>query len=96
MTLDASLISYILGLAGIVGVIFAVYNSYRNPQIKADKHSLKLREDLDNLKDVVDEIKEKHLASVEENIKGLSKSVHELALNVTRLSTVIDERIPKK
>jgi hypothetical protein len=60
-----------------------------------EKDAIVLREDFDSLRREVGEIKDKHLASVENNIKGLSGSVHDLALNVTRLTTIIDERIPK-
>lgn len=95
MILDATNISYILGVLGVIGIIFAVYNSFRNPQIEADKSTLKLREDLDSLRATVDEIKTKHLTTVEQNIKDLSKTIHDLAITVTRLSTIIDERIPK-
>lgn len=94
-TLDASTLSYILGFLGLIGIIFTIYNTFRNPQIKNDQATLKLREDFDSLRDVVDEIKEKHLASVEANIKELSQTIHDLTITVTRLSTVIDERIPK-
>ncbi len=93
--LDAATLSYLLGFAGLVSIIFTVYNSFRNPQIKTDKESIKLREDIDSLQEQVHEIKTKHLTSVEENIKDLSKTIHDLAINVTRLSTIIDERIPK-
>lgn len=80
---------------GIFAVIFSVYNSFRNPQIKADQDTVLLREDLDALADQVDEIKEKHLTSVEANIKELAQTIFDLSLTVTRLSTIIDERIPK-
>ena len=95
MILDQQTISYILGLCGLVGVIFGVYNSYKKPQIKTDQNVIKMREDIDTLQADILEVKEKHLASVESNIKDLGGSVHDLALNVMRLTTIIDERIPK-
>ena len=88
-------ISYILGVAGLIGVTFTIYNSYRNPQVKTDQTTLLLREDLESLKDIVDEIKEKHLTSVEDNIKSLSKTIQELSLTVNTLGTIINERIPR-
>ena len=94
-SLDSESLSYILGFLGLMGIIFSVYLSFRNPQIKSDKDVIKVREDLDSLSREVSEIKEKHLASVEANIEKLSSTIHDLALNVTRLSTIIDERIPK-
>lgn len=94
--LDTSTVSYILGIMGIVTILFTVFNYFRNPQIKTDQHTLKLREDLDSLSEIVYEIKEKHITGVETNIKDLSKTIHDLSLTVTRLSTIIDERIPSK
>lgn len=95
MTIDAQTVSYLLGLSGLAAVLFSTYNYFRDPQISSDKEVIRLREDLNSLNKEVDEIKTKHLTSVEENIKNLSGAVHDLAINVTRLSTIIDERIPR-
>ena len=95
MILDAQNLSYILGFLGLLGIIFAVYNSFKNPQIDADKTVLRLREDMDTLRDVVAEIKEKHLVSVEKDMRRLAEIIQQLSITVTKLSTIIDERIPK-
>ena len=81
---------------GILAIIFSVYNYFRNPQIKTDQVTIRLQEDMESLKGEVNEIKEKHLTLVESNIKELSKTIFDLSLTVTKLSTIIDERIPKK
>jgi hypothetical protein len=96
MQLTAESISYILGICGLVSILFTVYNSFRNPQIKNGEDNIRLREELDALKKEVTEIKTSHLVTVEKNIADLSKNIHDLALNVTRLSTIIDERMPKQ
>lgn len=95
MILDAQNLSYILGFFGLLGIIFAVYNSFKNPQIDADKTILRLREDVDTLKDSVIEIKEKHLNAVEIDIRKLTDTIQQLSITVVRLGTIIDERIPK-
>lgn len=95
MSIDNETVTFFLSLAALIGVLFSIYFHFRNPQIANDKTSLKLREDLDTLKEVVDEVKEKHLRAVEKDLKELSANIHQLALTVTRLSTVIDERIPR-
>lgn len=95
MELTSETISYLLGLAGLLGILFAVYNSYRKPQIQNNENGIKLKEELDALKKEVHEIKNSHLVTVEKNIANLSQTIHDLALNVTRLSTIIDERMPK-
>jgi len=40
------IISLIVGILGIGGVIFTVYNSFKNPQIKLEKEQIKSEEDL--------------------------------------------------
>lgn len=95
MQLTPETVGYLLGLGGLVSIIFTVYNSFKNPQINADKESIKMREDLDSLRKQVDEIKTTHLVTVEKNIGDLTKTIHDLSITVTRLSTIIDERIPK-
>jgi|LSQX01.1.fsa_nt_gb hypothetical protein len=96
MQLTSETIAYLLGLAGLLSIIFTVYNSFRNPQIKNNENGIKFREELDALKREVIEIKTSHLVTVEKNMTELSKNIHNLALNVTRLSTIIDERMPRQ
>lgn len=95
-TADLITPSNITFVVGMIAIMFSVYKSLTNPQVESDKEVIRLREDMDTLHDVVSEIKEKHLASVEANIKELSSSVHELSINVTRLTTIIDERVPRQ
>lgn len=95
MSLSASDLSYILGILGLLSIAWAIYSSVRTPQIDSDKVAIKLREDIDTLRDVVYEIKEKHLQSVEQDIKKLTDTIQQLSITVVKLSTIIDERIPK-
>src|SRR5687768_13932197 len=95
MEIDQNTITFILGLVAIVSVLFNIYNTFRNPQIKADQTDIKFREELTSLQKTVQEIKETHLRTVEQDIKNLTTAVNELSKTVVRLSTIIDERIPR-
>lgn len=95
MVIDQATVTFFLGIVAVVSVLFNVYNSFRNPQIKADQTDIKFREELDSLKKTVLEIKETHLRTVEQDIKNLTTAVNDLSKTVVRLSTIIDERIPK-
>lgn len=95
MSIDQNTITFVLGLAAVVSIIFHIYERFRNPQIKSDSDASKLRSDVEELKKVVSEIKETHLRTVENDIKNLTTSVNELSKTVVRLATIIDERIPK-
>ena len=95
MEINQQSLTFFLALASAVGVVLTVYRSFRDPQIKADGDTSKLRSDLTELGKVVSEIKETHLRSVEKDIKELTTAVNDLSKTVVRLSTIIDERIPK-
>ena len=81
---------------GIVAIVFTVYNYFRNPQIRTDAVIIKLQEDFGSLQKQLIEVKETHLRQVENDIKILTAAVNELSKTVVKLSTIIDERIPKK
>src|SRR4051794_13393470 len=95
MKIDQSTLTFILGFVALFSVAFNVYARFRNPQIAADTAVAKLRDDFDGLNRIVSEIKETHLRSVEKDIKDLTAAVNDLSKTVVRLSTIIDERIPK-
>ncbi len=82
-------------LLGICAIVFAVYLYFRNPQIKTDQITIKLRDDVSEMQRQIVDIKETHLRSVENDIKTLTNAVNELSKTVIKLSTIIDERIPK-
>lgn len=88
-------IGLVIGTVSIFGTVFAIFFYFKNPQIATDQTTIKLRDDMDSLrKDVID-IKETHLRSVEADVKALTAAVSQLDRAVVRLSTIIDERIPK-
>lgn len=91
----ATNVSLIIGGLNILGFIFGVYLYFRNPQIKVDQTIIKLQEDFTSLQRQILEIKETHLRAVEADIKTLTTAVNDLSKTVVRLSTIIDERIPK-
>lgn len=95
MAIDQTTITFLLGIVAVISVLFNVYNSFRNPQIRADQVDIKFREEIDTLKKTVQEIKETHLRTVEQDIKNLTSAVNDLSKTVVRLSTIIDERIPR-
>lgn len=82
-------ITFILGLLGVL------YTVYRNVVQNPGTNATKLEDRVSNIEKVVQEIKETHLRTVEQDIKNLTTSVNELSKTVVRLATIIDERIPK-
>jgi hypothetical protein len=94
--INATDLTLILSVLSFFGVVFGVYSYFRNPQISADKMILTLQENYATLQKQVVEIKETHLKAAENDIKVLTTAVNDLSKTVIRLSTIIDERIPRQ
>lgn len=84
-----------------------IYGRLRNPQIKTDLATQKLQEEMNaqksafekevlELKKEILEMKTMHIAGMEKDMKDLTASISALKNELTRLSTILDERIPKK
>lgn len=94
-SIDASQLNLLLAVFAFLSALFGVYSYFRNPQIITDKIIIKLQEDFSNVQKQVTEIKETHLKAAENEIKTLTTAVNDLSKTVIKLSTIIDERIPK-
>lgn len=84
---------------GMIGTIFGVYHFFRNPTIKQDQFMVLLDERFKNhqtLADQLTKIEQNHLHTIEEHIKLHSNAISGLEQQIVRLTTIIDERIPKK
>ena len=95
MEITQTTINFILGIVGILSAIFTAYHFLRNPQIKTDQDSIKIKEHLESLERKVKEIEETHLKNVDADLKALTSAVNDLSKTVAVLSTIINERIPK-
>ncbi len=81
---------------GILGVIFTAYNYFRNPQIKTDESLLVLSNKYDTLNALVINLRDNHIHTIDETLKEQNKDINNLALEMKALTTIIDERIPRK
>lgn len=81
---------------GIIGLLFTAYNYLRNPQITADKTDALLVQQLSILQKDVANLRDNHVHTLDIRLDQTNDAISKLALEVTRLSTIIDERIPKK
>ena len=115
------IISIIIGILGIGGMVFTVYNSFKKPQIQLEKEQAITEIEIDNnanlLKKQFDWDREandkkfidfgkrledafllasNHTHTVDVKVDKLVEQVNGLCLNIRELSTIINERIPKK
>lgn len=95
ITISTTTINVILGIIAIFSTVFAVFAYFKNPQIKQDQDKISMQAEIDELKRDIKEVKETHIKNVEQDMKILNKNISDLSITVTRLSTIIDERIPK-
>lgn len=95
---------------GILGVLFTVYSYFRNPQVEEEKRAAILAKQVnwtsesvekrfsvmqDNIKDAF-LMATNHTHTVEVKVDELNRIIHSLENTVTKLNTIIDERIPRK
>jgi hypothetical protein len=94
----------------LVGILFIVYNSFRNPQIKNDKKDALLAQQVQwtiegnerRFNEMHTEIKEafeltqNHSNEALAGVKELTTVVNAMGKEITKMTTIIDERIPKK
>ena len=110
MSINAENISFIIGIIGIVGAIFTIYHYFKNPQIKEEKtnalqsQAMKFMQESNDSRfklmqqQITDamSLATNHIHTVDTKVEALSKDVRALGLDVAKLGTIIEERIPKK
>lgn len=92
-------LSIIIQVATLGGVIFAIYKFFRDPDIKADKSITILDRELKEQKRTASEalkVTQNCIKTFEAKQEILIQKVEEFGNRITRLETIIDERIPKK
>lgn len=105
--LTTSNITFALGL---LAILFTVYNYFKNPQIEGDKRDLALAQQAQwqiesverrfgevqtSIKDAF-QLAQNHTHTVDVKVDTLTKTVGEMGTSLTKLATIIEERIPKK
>ncbi len=107
--------------AGIGGIVFAVYNYFRNPQEAIDKRQAVSEKETDGKaallaeqvkweKEVTEKkftamqedarnsmtLAQNHIHTVDTKVDVLTRQVGEIRGEIIRLTTILDERLPKK
>lgn len=96
-------ITFILAL---LGVLFGIYHYFKNPQIKSDKTEALLEQSIKTISEKFDDkfktletqilrLETNHIHTLETKIDANKHMVNLLAIQVGKLETKIDERIPR-
>ena len=80
---------------GIICLIFTVYNYFRKPQIEADKIDTVLSLNVSNMQKDLINLRDNHIHTIEQKIEATNANLNSLSLQVGKLATIIDERIPR-
>lgn len=81
---------------GIAGVVFSVYHYFKNPQIAIERREVGIKGELSLLRQELQNLKDNHIHSIEARLTALEGSNVSLSKEMTRLGTIIEERIPRK
>ncbi len=97
-------------IIGILGVIFSVYRHFRDPQNTSELNDALMGQQMKHYTETTEkrfsEIQENfkllllqsnnHIHTVDTKVDKLHASVNEMGTSVTKLGTIIEERIPRK
>ena len=89
-------IDLIVNIVTLIGVIFAVYLAFRKPQERSEITDAEMRKDIIALRVDLVNLRDNHVHTLDTKLDATNKSVQDLALQLTRLNTIIEERIHKK
>ena len=84
---------------GTIAIIFSVYNYFKNPQIKSEQFDALMGQRLNDIeKQIASFVSafQTHLVADTTSFNNLNQHIVEVDKSVVRLTTIIDERIPKK
>ncbi len=79
-----------------VGILFNIYVYFRNPQIKTEKELIQMKADINSQQKEINDIKQLKLKELKTELRHLNNNVNSLSGTVIQLTTIINERIPKK
>lgn len=86
-------------IIAMTGVIFSIYHFFRNPDIKNNLAIQILQKELESQKDLSAlalKTSQNEVHSVYASVSELKKDIDSMKIEITKLGTIIEERIPKK
>ncbi len=100
----------IMFIIGIIGMMFSLFLYFKNPQIDSDKRDALLDQSVKNNTESVDrrfkEIQDNfqglllqnnnHIHTLDTKIDAMGNHMTNLKIEVAKLATIIEERIPRK
>lgn len=85
----------ILSAVSIISIVFAVFLFFYKPQVKSDKDDAILSLKVDALTKDLTNLRDNHLHTLDVKVDQLTDSMGKMGNEVTKLATIIEERIPR-
>ena len=106
-SLTSDKLVYLIGVTSLITLVLQAYNSVIKPQYKSDKDDALLNQQVKDLaKNTADQLlqmskdfanlRDNHIHTLQIAQDNNSTQITDLRVTVTKLATIIDERIPKK
>lgn len=100
----------IIFVLALLSILFGVYSYFRNPQVDSDKRDALLAQQIKffiegtegRFKEVQDSFQSlllqsnNHIHTVDTKVDGLSFDMGAMKNEITRLATILEERLPKR
>jgi hypothetical protein len=80
----------------LLGIAWAIYASLRKPQEKSETNDAVYAEKFVALEKTVINLRDNHLHTLEVKIDETNKRVSGVELQMTKIATIMDERLPSK
>ena len=90
------IIQNVVNIVMLAGMVFAVYKSFQNPLQRSEKTDAIIGEQVKQLRIEFANLRDNHIHSLDLKIDGVASGVNLQAVEIAKLSTIIDERIPRK
>lgn len=90
------MLNFILAIIAILSVVFTIWNTVKNPQVASDKNDALMNQSIAQLQRDLTNLRDNHLHTLDTKIDSTISSVNTISIEVAKLGTIINERIPLK
>ncbi len=87
-------ITLAINILTLLGIIAGAWLYIRRPQEKSELTDVQMRAELTSLRSDLINLRDNHVHTLDTKLDVTNKAVQDLALQLTRLNTIIEERIP--
>lgn len=84
----------IISICTVFGIVFAIFNYFRNPQVNSDKNDALMGQTIQQLRLDLTNLRDNHVHTLDTKLDQTISQVSQLSIEVTKLGVIIQERLP--